>query len=257
MKLKFLTVFLAAITLGACNGDAPATDAQNTQTTIRFATESNFKPFSYLDNQGNVVGFEIDLVNALCKQMQADCKIESMDWDGLIPALNADKYDAIIAGMSVTPERTQVVDFTDPYFNNKLVLIGKKGVDIDTKDLTGKTIATQQATLASQWLSTNQPNATVKAYDKQDSAYLDLSAERVDGMLSDIVPATDWLNSDAGANFEIKGSPIDINDVIAIAVRKDDALKGELNAALAKLKQSGEYAQIAAKYQFDEQALAK
>ena len=80
------------------------------------ATESSFKPFSYLDKQGQLVGFEIDLANALCKQMQADCQIVSQDWDSLIPSLNANKSDAIMAGMSITEERLNAVDFSEPYF---------------------------------------------------------------------------------------------------------------------------------------------
>ncbi|OOS05358.1 amino acid ABC transporter substrate-binding protein, PAAT family [Moraxella cuniculi DSM 21768] len=251
--IKLTTAALALATLTACgtNNDKPADATRQ----IRIATESNFKPFSYLDTQGNVVGFEIDLANALCEQIKAQCNIISQDWDSLIPSLNANQSDAIMAGMSITQERQQVVDFSEPYFDNALVLVGKKGDATTIDSIAGKTVATQQATLAADYLKQNHPDAIVKAYDKQDNAHLDLSAGRADLMLSDAVPITDWLSTETGANFEIKGQPIDINDKVAIAVRKGDtALKADFDNALAALKQNGKYDEIVSKY-FDKQTL--
>ncbi|AWY20982.1 transporter substrate-binding domain-containing protein [Moraxella bovis] len=255
MKIKYLAVALTALALTACGGDKPADTTANTATTgtndgkkVLIATESSFKPFSYLDNTGNLIGFEIDLANALCAEMKADCDIVAQDWDSLIPSLQANKSDAIMAGMSITPERLEVLDFSDAYFDNTLILVGKKGDNITINDLAGKTVGVQQATVSGEYLAKHQPNATVKAYDKQDNVHLDLSAGRIDYMLADFVPASDWLKTDAGANFEIKGEPIDINDKVGIAVRKDDALKGEFNTALANLKASGKYDELVAKY---------
>lgn len=250
---------LAAVALTACGSDKNVSDttAKTTENSvkkqIRIATESNFKPFSYIDNQGNLVGFEIDLANALCEEMKAHCEISSQDWDGLIPGLKADKFDAIMAGMSITPERLEVVDFSEPYFNNKLILVGKKGDSSTINDIDGKTVATQQATVSAEYLQKNHPKAIVKAYDKQDNAYLDLVAGRAEFMLSDIVPASDWLTTEAGKNFEVKGDAIDINDTVGIAIRKEDALKANFDAALASLKTNGKYDEIVKKY-FDHTA---
>mgnify|MGYP001756642700 CR=1 FL=1 len=244
----------AVLTLGAllgCNDKPTATDSPTatTQTPLRVATESSFKPFSYLDNEGNLAGFEIDLANALCAQMQTTCEISSQDWDALIPALNSGKFDAVMAGMSATPARQEVVDFSEPYFNNTLVLVGKKDANADISQIDGKTVATQQATVSAKYLADNYPKVLVKEYGKQDEAYLDLTAGRVDYMLSDIVPISDWLNSEAGANFAIQGAPINIDDQIAIAVKKgDNATVTKLNTALAALKQNGEYDALVAKY---------
>ncbi len=255
--IKTLAVALAAFALSACGGNKPADTAKsdgaaNTppqeSKNIVIATESSFKPFSYLDNTGKLVGFEIDLANALCQEMKATCDIQSQDWESLIPSLQAKKSDAIMAGMSVTPERLQVVDFSDAYFDNKLVIVGKKGDTVNLEGLAGKTVGVQQGTLSGDYLAEHQPKATVKSYDKQDNVYLDLSVGRISYMMSDFVPASDWLKTDTGANFEIKGEPIDINDKVGIAVRKDDALKGEFNAALAALKANGKYDAIVAKY---------
>ncbi|MFC0821043.1 transporter substrate-binding domain-containing protein [Moraxella marmotae] len=259
--LKFATFALAAAALSACSNDKPADmpaqqAADSSQKSLIIATESSFKPFSYLDNQGNLVGFEIDLANALCEQMNAKCDIVSQDWDSLIPSLNAQKSDAIMAGMSITEERLNAVDFSEPYFDNTLVLIGKKGDSTTIDNIAGKTVATQQATVSADYLAKNYPDAIVKTYDKQDNAYLDLVSGRADLMLSDVVPASDWLKTDAGAGFEVKGTPIDINDKVGIAIRKGDSLKADFDAALASLKTNGKYDEILAKY-FDTQAVGK
>lgn len=269
MKKMYLAL-AGALALTACNQSSqqPAAPAEKTDTTtetapkadgagtqIRIATESNYKPFSYLDNQGNHQGFEIDLIHALCGEMKADCTISSQEWESLIPGLTANKYDAIFASMSATDERRKVVNFSDPYFNNKLVLVAKKDNNATIKDVAGKNVAVQQATVSAKYLEDNVPQAVVKTYDKQVNAYLDLSAGRVEFLLSDIAPALDWLKTDQGANFAIKGEAIDINDNVAIAMRQEDTeLAGKFNAALATLKQNGEYDKLVAKY-FDLQAL--
>lgn len=255
-----LAVFLTACGNGSDststtqNSKAPSDTPQATSK-IRIATESSFKPFSYLDNQGNLVGFEIDLANALCREMKAECEITSQDWDGLIPSLNAGRFDAVMAGMSATEERRQSIDFSEPYFNNKLVLVAKKDNNVTIKDVAGKNVAVQQATVSAKYLADNQPNAVIKTYDKQDNAYLDLSAGRVEFMLSDIVPMLDWLKTEQGGKFEVKGEPIDINDIIAVAIKKGDtATLDKFNTALLTLKQNGEYDKIVSKY-FDLNAL--
>lgn len=254
IKTGILTTF-TAFGLVACGNDKPAeqTTAPSTTTqtgqVINIATESNFKPFSYLDTSGNIVGFEIDLANALCKQMQVECKIASYDWDSLIPSLNADKFDAVMAGMSITEERKNAVEFSEPYFNNTLVLVAKKEDKVGINDIDGKTVAVQQATVSGDYLTKHHPKAIIKSYDKQDNAYLDLSAGRVNFMLSDIVPMTDWLAGEQGANFEVKGEPIDIDDKVGIAFKKGNTeLAGKFNTALAALKTNGEYDKIVAQY---------
>lgn len=255
MKLstKLLFTTMAALAISACSGEkttekTPENAANNGEKTIRIATESSFKPFSYLDNQGNLVGFEIDLANALCDEMKAKCNITSYDWDSLIPSLQAGKADAIMSGMSVTPERSAVVDFSQPYFNNTFALIAKKGENLTLESIAGKTVGAQQATVAADYLTQNQPKATLKTYDKQDNAYLDLTAGRIDVMISDIAPALDWLKTDAGKGYEVQGKPINVNDVVAVAVRKGDPLKGEFDKAIDALKTNGKYDEIAKKH---------
>ncbi len=245
----------AMLMLAGCNNSsAPAESADADTATeapmnIKIATESSYKPFSYTDADGKLIGYEIELVDALCAQMKAECEVISQDWDGLIPGLNAQKFDAAIAGMSITPERKEVVDFSDPYFHSGIILIGKKGDDISIDSLKGQPIASQRSTVASQYLQDEHADADIKLYDTQDNAYLDLTSGRVRGMMSDKVTGIDWLKTDAGKDYEVKGDEISSDDdAMGIAFRKGDPLVAKFNAALAELKDNGTYDQITGSY---------
>ena len=245
----------AMLMLAGCNNSsAPAENAEADTATeaplnIKIATESSYKPFSYTDADGKLIGYEIELVDALCAQMKAECEVISQDWDGLIPGLNAQKFDAAIAGMSITPERKEVVDFSDPYFHSGIILIGKKGDDISIDSLKGQPIASQRSTVSSQYLQDEHADADIKLYDTQDNAYLDLTSGRVRGMMSDKVTGTDWLKTEAGSGYEIKGQEISSDDdAMGIAFRKGDPLVAKFNAALAELKDNGTYDQITGSY---------
>jgi ABC-type amino acid transport substrate-binding protein len=91
---------------------------------IRLATEGYYAPFNYIDESGKLAGFDVDIGNALCKEMGADCEFVQQDWDNLIPSLLEGKYDVIVASMSITEEREEKVSFTIPYYSNMLTFIG-------------------------------------------------------------------------------------------------------------------------------------
>ena len=219
---------------------------------LKIGTEGAYPPFNLVDASGNVVGFDVEIAKALCVKMQAECEIVTSDWDGIIPALNAKKFDMIVASMSITDERKQAVDFTDPYYTNKLQFIAPKGTEFKTDEasLKGKVIGAQRATIAGTWLEDNLGDVVeVKLYDTQENAYLDLAAGRVDGVLADKFVNWEWLKSDAGKDFEFKGEPVFDNDKIGIAVRKgDDALRTKINAAIHAIVADGTYKQINDKY---------
>lgn len=255
-KALWLAPLSAAMLMlaGCSNGNAPtdegAADATNSKpSTIKIATESSYKPFSYTDADGKLIGYEIELIEAMCAQMKADCDIISQDWDGLIPGLNAQKFDAIMAGISITPERQEVIEFSDPYFYTSIILIGKKGDDISVDKLKGQPIASQRATVASQYLQDKHAEADIKLYDTQDNAYLDLTSGRVRAMMSDKVTGIDWLKTPAGKDYEIKGQEITTDkDAMGIGFRKGDPLVAKFNKALAEIKANGTYDQISGSY---------
>lgn len=238
---------VSALVAGCNNADntsEPAAEGTDTeQKVLRVATEGAYAPFNYTDAEGNLAGFDVDIANALCEEMQLKCEITAQDWEGIIPGLKAKKYDAIIAAMSVTPERAEQVDFTEPYFTNSLVFIANKDSDFDPSvadAINNSEIAAQRSTISSQWLETNYPKATMKMYDTLNNAFLDLESNRVDAMVSDKLPAVEWLTKNS-STFEIKGSDIEIDDNFAIAVRKQDALKQDIDTALAAIKANGTY----------------
>ena len=241
----------AMLMLAACNNSSTPTENTDAAATsdaplhIKIATESSYKPFSYTDADGKLIGYEIELVDALCAQMKAECEVISQDWDGLIPGLNAQKFDAAIAGMSITPERKEVVEFSDPYFHTGIILIGKKGDDITVDGLKGQPVASQRSTVASQYLQEKHADSDIKLYDTQDNAYLDLTSGRVRAMMSDKVTGIDWLKTEAGKDYEVKGQEISTSDdAMGIAFRKGDPLVAKFNKALAELKENGTYDQI-------------
>ncbi len=256
-KALWLAPITAAfVMMAGCNNSSTPVDSASTEATteeapvsIKIATESSYKPFSYTDADGKLIGYEIELVDALCAQMKADCEIISQDWDGLIPGLNTQKFDAAIAGMSITPERKKVVEFSDPYFYSGIILIGKKGDDLKVESLKGQPIASQRSTVAAQYLQGEHADADIKLYDTQDNAYLDLTSGRVRGMMSDKVTGIDWLKTAAGKDYEVKGQEISTNDdAMGIAFRKNDPLVAKFNKALAELKANGTYDQITGSY---------
>ncbi|WP_201549143.1 ABC transporter substrate-binding protein [Psychrobacter fjordensis] len=255
-----LVTMAALLTLAGCsNGQDDASDdatqvtaeAETTGEVLRIGTEGAYAPFNYTNADGTLGGFDVDIANALCADMKMTCEITAQDWDGIIPGLKAGKYDAIVAAMSVTPEREQQVSFTEPYFSNTLVFLAKKDSSFDpsnSSDINANSIAAQRSTISSQWFEKAYPDADMKLYDTLSNAFLDLGSNRVDAMVSDKLPALEWLGSTSGSQYGLKGEEIDINDNFAIAVRPGDELQAKINQALANIKANGTYDDINNKY---------
>ena len=254
-SVALLTTVLFGLGLSACspkdNASTGDVAGSTNDAVLRIATEGSYAPFNFTNADGSLGGFDIDIANALCDEMQVKCDISAQDWEGIIPSLKTKKYDAIVAAMSVTPDRQQQVDFTDPYYTNSLVFLAKKDSHFnpdDANDIANTEIAAQRSTISSQWLEQTHPNAKSRLYDTLNNAFMDLGNERVGAMVSDKLPALDWLASPSADDFELKGGDIDINDQMAIAVRQgDNELKDKFNAALAAIKANGKYDDIVAK----------
>ena len=242
---NYKKILLAAAATLAFGTHAVAADK------LRIGTEGAYPPFNLIDASGKVGGFDVEVAQALCAKMKVECDVVTSDWDGIIPALNAKKFDFLAASMSITEERKQAVDSTDAYYTNKLQFIAAKDADFktDKASLKGKVIGAQRATIAGTWLEDNMADVVdIKLYDTQENAYLDLASGRVDGVLADKFVNWEWLKSDAGKGFEFKGEPVFDNDKIAIAVRKGDPLREKLNAALKEIVADGTYKKINDKY---------
>ena len=247
MKLTF-PALLAAATLAL---GLPAV----AQDTLKIGTEAAYPPFAYVLPSGELTGFDIDITKALCEQMQAKCDIINQSFDGLIPALNAKKIDAIIASMSITEDRLKAIDFAGPYYLTPALFIGPKGSSLElTEDgLKRKTIGVQRGTTMANFVAAKFPKARVQYYDTLEAANLDLVSGRVDLVFADSVVIEEFLATPDGAAFAVVGEPVldpaYLGDGAGIGIRKGDtALKERFDAALAALIASGKYEEINKKY---------
>ncbi len=242
------TAIAGAVALAAATGFAAAKN----WTTVRIGTEGAYPPFNSIDSNGELQGFDIDVAKALCEKMKVECTFVAQDWDGIIPALTAGKYDAIIASMSITDERKQVVDFTDKYYTNSLTFVAPKDTDItdvSPAGLSGKLLGAQSSTVSAQFLEDNYGDADIKLYPTQDDAYLDLASGRLDAVLADVGPSNLWLAGDDGQCCAFVGEAVVKDDVIGIAIRKEDAdLKEMFNKAIAEIVADGTYEKVNEKY---------
>lgn len=242
----FAAASIAALSLFA--GPAVAQDK------IVIGTEGAYPPFNVLEADGKLTGFDIDIAKALCEEMKAECTFVTNDWDGIIPALQAKKFDAIIASMSITPERLQKVDFSKKYYNTPPAIAVPKDSPIKSvEDLKGKTIGAQGSTTHANYAEKHLADSELKLYPTADEYKLDITNGRIDGVIDDIVVLSQWVKSDAGACCKILTAlPVDeeINGKGAgIAVRKGDtALADKFSAAIAAIRANGKYKEINDKY---------
>ena len=227
--------------------------------TIRFGVAAEpYPPFTSKDASGKWVGFEVDLMDAVCAQMKAKCEIVEVAWDGIIPALQANKFDVIWSSMSITEKRKQTIDFTDKYYHTPAVIIGPKSVtfNVDKNNpdsMKGKIIGVQTSTIHAQYIQKYfGSTATVKVYDTQDNVDADLVAGRIDCEMADSIYLDSFLKTAAGKDFEVKFTeakdPILGSGVGGGILKTNTALKEKLNAAIAAVRASGEYDKIAKKY---------
>ena len=228
---------------------------------MRIGVEGAYPPFSSVTADGKLVGFDIDIANALCEEMGAQCTLVQQDWDGIIPALLARKYDAIIASMSITDERKKKVAFTGKYYQTPAKFARRKGsgIEISKAGMKGKTVGVQRATTHDNFISAEFGDAVeIKRYGTQDEAYLDAVAGRLDLLLADSVAMkVGFLDTDKGKDWEFAGPGYTakeyFGDGAGIAVRKKDGdLVDKLDAAIAAIRANGTYDAIAKKYfEFD------
>ena len=247
MKFKML---LAA----ACLMAAPVA-AQEVK--VGIAAEA-YPPFASPDASGNWVGWEIDIINAVCAAGEMQCVITPVAWDEIIPSLTSGQIDVIMASMSITDERKQSIDFSDKYYNTPTVIVGTKGVEMapTAEGLAGKIIGVQASTVHAAYVEKHfaATAAEVKIYQTQDEANSDLAAGRIDATQADSIALDAFLATDAGkACCELKGAVADDPEVLGLGVgagvrKGDDALREKINAAIKKIREDGTYDKITANY---------
>lgn len=217
-----------------------------------------YPPFASPDASGKWGGWEMDMIDALCAEAKLECTVTMTAWDGLIPALNSKKIDAIINSMSITDERKKSIDFSDKYYNTPAGIIGAKDAKFDAtpEGLKGKVIGVQVSTIHEAYAKKHFGAAAseIKIYQTQDEAQSDLAAGRVDAVQADSLSLKTFLASDQGkACCDFKGEVAEDVEVlgpgVGVGLRQGDTeLKDKFNAAIKSLRDSGKYAEIAKKY---------
>ena len=272
-KKTILTVFASLFIIGSVNADQ-----------IKIGTEGAYPPWNSKDASGNLIGFEVELANELCAIMKHECTIVEQDWDGMIPALLMRKFDAIMAGMSITDERLKTINFSQGYADEVASLAVMKGSDLEgmetpeginlslggsdvkktlktlTSALAGKTVCTQTGTIHQNFLESGDVGSVnVRTYKTQDEVNLDLTAGRCDVALAAAVAFTDYADK-SGEAVVLVGPTLSggaFGNGVGVGIRKggDDAigkrdaqLLKDFNKAIDKARKDGIISKLAIKH---------
>lgn len=246
MKLSYIAAALALL--------AAPVAAQEVK--VGIAAEA-YPPFASPDASGNWIGWEVEMIGAVCAAAELQCTVTPVAWDGIIPSLTAGQIDAIMASMSITSERMQSIDFSNKYYNTPTVIVGVKGDEMapTPEGLAGKIIGVQVSTVHEAYVNKYFAGtaAEVKTYQTQDEANQDLVAGRIDATQADAIALEAFLASDVGACCDMKGAVADDADVLGLGVgvglrKGDEDLKAKFNAGIEKVLADGTYDTITAKY---------
>jgi len=243
---------------------------------IKIGTEGAYPPWNAKDESGKLIGFEVELANFLCIYMEADCTIVEQDWDGMIPGLVMRKYDAIMAGMSITDERMKTINFSQGYADEVASLAVMKGSSLEGMDtpkainlstgggdvkkalktltaaLAGKTIGVQTATIHQNFLESGDVGSVkIKTYKTQDEVNLDLAAGRIDAALAAAVAFTDYAEK-SGKPVVLVGPTFSggaFGNGVGVGIRKDDTdLLKRFNKAIDVARKNGKISELAIKW---------
>jgi lysine-arginine-ornithine-binding protein len=226
-------------------------------TKLKIATEGTYAPWSFKDAQGKLQGWDVEIAFALCEKMKAECEVIAQDWDGIIPGLQAKKYDAIVASMSMTPKRREQIDFTNKYKDVVSTFVARRGTIADTsvEGMKGKRIGVQRGSSQHQWLQQTgyEKTATLVLYDTPQQAELEVISGRVDAMIGNKATYfTGFFKRPESKDFDYVGPALQggvLGEGAGIGVRKgDDALRERFNKALVEIRADGTYDRISKKY---------
>ncbi|MFZ5678054.1 MAG: transporter substrate-binding domain-containing protein [Pseudomonadota bacterium] len=246
MNIKAIAVMMA-LAVGASHAWAAEQE-------LAIGTEGAYPPWSMADAQGQVTGFDADVGNLLCARLALKCRFVVQAFDGLIPALNAKRFDVIISGMSITAERKKEINFSLGYAELANVFAVPKGselagiTDTDTllKALSGKRVGAQTGTTHANYLEKNAPDADIRTYDTLDQMQIDLASGRIDAGFADISAIQDFLAKPEGKEFQLaevsikSSSNATLGEGIGVGIRHDDAaLKEKIDKALCELVADG------------------
>ncbi|MBH9738248.1 lysine/arginine/ornithine ABC transporter substrate-binding protein [Vibrio navarrensis] len=221
------------------------------QQEIKFAMEATYAPFEYMDENNQIQGFDVDLANALCKQMQVKCSFHNQAFDSLIPALKFKRYDAAISAMDITEARLEQVSFTDAYYDNSAAFVSIAGKVADQGALKGKRVGVQNGSTHQSYLLEQMAGVTAVPYASYQDAFIDMKNGRIDSVFGDTAVVAEWFKKENNLAYvgEYVTNAQYFGNGFGIAVNKDNQkLVADLNAALKAVKANGEYQTIFNQY---------
>jgi arginine/ornithine transport system substrate-binding protein len=251
MKRRLL---LTCATASLAAAEWPAFAQPAARPVLRVGVEGNYPPFSRMGPDGKLGGFDIDIARALCTRMDVECQLVQQEWDGMMPALRARKFDLIVASMTITDERRKAADFSDPYYDIPSRWVARESAFKDTSPeaLKGRRIIVLRNSPRAQHVAERYKASEVLLVNRETDVYLELAAGRGDIALgSSVVASESFLKTPQGKGYAAVGAPVRLpgGGGVGIAVRKgDSALLARINSALKAIKADGSYQRLAARY---------
>lgn len=236
---------------------APAASAAPARTIIRFLTDSDYPPFDYVDEEGTLTGFNIDVARALCLELEVACDIQTRDWSGLLPALARGEADAVIASIAINPRTLRDADFTDRYYATPARFVTRKDaepIEISPEGLESRRIAVVKGTAHEAYAQAFFRDSQIVSFETHEAAREALVGSSVDVLFGDGVGLMLWITGTlANGCCEFRGGPYYddryFGDGVGIAVRKgDETLRSQLNRAIAKLRAGGRFEELLLRY---------
>lgn len=265
INLKTLMFFLAGLMLiPLAHAQTNKDDKQNNENSLRwdepelrFVTDSDYPPFNYVDEDGALTGFNVDLARAICLEMEVRCDIQAKDWNELIPIVQDGRADAIIASLSINKKTVEQVDFTDRYFKMNARFVMRSGTKINRttpEKLSRYTVGVIGKTSHEAYLKDFFSFSTIKAYSSSSDLYKALTNKEIDLIFGDTITLMFWLNGTSSEGCcRFVGRPFTeekyFGEGVAMAVaRNNKKLRLVLNNALQKVKDSGRYEELILRY---------
>lgn len=255
---KFLSMLVCAVMIASIAVVAVGCGAQKTvekktlldsikeKGVITIGTSPDYPPFEFIDKAGKVSGIDMDLINAVAKEMGVKVEISQMGFDSIIGAVKAGQVDIGVSGFTVTEDRKKSVDFTDPYFSGGQVIIAKADSPIKAAaDLKGKNVGAQSGTTGEK-AANAVGAASVKTYQDFLVAIQELKSGNLDAVIGDQSVAKNVIAQQP--ELVVKGSPLNAEETAIVVAKGNQDLVTALNAAIKKVRASGQYDEIVAKW---------
>lgn len=224
---------------------------------LRFATDANYPPFNYRDQDGQLTGFNVDLAKAICEELVVRCEVNPLGWEQLLPSLADDQSDAVIASLAITPGNLQIADFTNSYYATPAKFVVRAGsavISVKPEDLEDLTIAVVKGTAHEAFINDFFPESEIMPFDDDEAARTALREEKADLLFGDAISLMFWINgADSGRCCQFRGRGFMearyFGEGVGIALAKENIrLKEVLNYALVRVRASGKLEELQLRY---------